>query len=81
MHLTEELIQRKILEGELPANFNGRTRAGHGEGHACKLCGEKIDASKVEYEIEGRNAAGATRIIRLDGECFQAWLVQTDRNH
>ncbi len=79
MHLTEGQIERKILTGELPASFKGRARAGHGEGHICEVCGETIDASRVEYEIEAPNIEGVFRTVRLDGECFQAWLSQTDK--
>jgi hypothetical protein len=78
MDLTDAQIERKILEGKLPARFNGRALAGYGKGHACELCGKKIDASRVEYEIEHLDTEGVIRTVRLDGECFQAWLSQTD---
>jgi len=39
-----------------------------------------ITASQVEYEIEGLNREGVTRIVLLDGVCFSAWLSQTDKN-
>jgi hypothetical protein len=81
MDLTEAQIERKILEGKLPARFNGRALAGYGEGHTCELCGERIDASRVEYEVEDLNTEGVIRIVRLDGECFQAWLSRADKHN
>ena len=69
----------KIRSGDLPAEFDGNTRAGYGCGERCNICGAEIDKSTIEYEIEWPKKTGAPRIVRLHLDCFQAWIALSDR--
>jgi hypothetical protein len=45
----------------LPPRGEGRIYGGHGQGNPCALCGDPIDSSQIEYEIEWSSAEGLQR--------------------
>jgi hypothetical protein len=45
----------------LPPKGQGRIYGGRGQGSLCALCGDPIDPSQIEYEIEWSNAEGPQR--------------------
>jgi hypothetical protein len=49
--------------GNLPPNGQGRIYGGRGQGRPCALCGDPIDPSQVEYEIEWSSPKGLQRSI------------------
>jgi DNA repair exonuclease SbcCD ATPase subunit len=69
----ERRAEAKIEAGELPAAFRGSTRAGGGSGEPCDLCGQTVEKSGIEYEVEWQKEA-AVRVLRFHLECFQAWV-------
>jgi hypothetical protein len=67
----------RIEAGDLPAEFSGSTHAGDGSGGPCGLCGEKIEKSKIEYEIQWRKK-DIPCVVRFHLECFQAWVCVSE---
>ena len=67
----------RIEAGELPAEFSGTTHAGDGSDGPCGLCGEKIEKSKIEYEIQWRKK-DVPCVVRFHLECFQAWVCVSE---
>jgi hypothetical protein len=45
----------------LPPRGEGRIYGGRGQGNVCALCGDLIDSSQIEYEIEWSSAEGLQR--------------------
>jgi hypothetical protein len=45
----------------LPPKGQGRIYGGHGQGNPCALCGDPIDSTQIEYEIEWSSAEGLQR--------------------
>jgi hypothetical protein len=45
----------------LPPRGAGRIFGGRGQGTPCALCGDPIDTSQIEYEIEWSSAEGPQR--------------------
>jgi hypothetical protein len=67
----------RIEAGDLPAEFSGTTHAGDGSDGPCSLCGEKIEKSKIEYEIQWRKK-DVPCVVRFHLECFQAWVCLSE---
>jgi hypothetical protein len=44
-----------------PPGGQGRIYGGHGQGTPCALCGQPIEASQIEYEVEWMSAEGVQR--------------------
>jgi hypothetical protein len=54
----------------LPPKGQGRIYGGHGQGTPCALCGDPIDSSQIEYEIEWSSAEGLQR-SHLHLACYE----------
>jgi hypothetical protein len=53
------------------------TWAGHGSGEVCCVCGNPVESSEVEYEVEH----GERRSLRCHFPCFVAWQEESRRDH
>jgi hypothetical protein len=58
------------LSRKLPPNGQGRIYGGRGQGTPCALCGDPIDPSQIEYEIEWSSAEGLQR-SRFHLACYE----------
>jgi hypothetical protein len=66
-----ELARRLLSEGKLPSYSASQVIAGFGDGSSCALCGKRMDADQVIYELRFGPRHGA-EIVRLHFQCFRA---------
>jgi len=56
-----QVVMGYQTEKKLPPQGKGRIYGGRGQGAPCALCGDPIDASQIEYEVEWLGADGLQR--------------------
>jgi hypothetical protein len=62
-------IRQMLEQGEMPCDEPDKTWAGRGTGTHCAACGETIQPSDIEYEVD--LLPGAT--LRLHRDCHDIW--------
>ena len=62
-------ICQMVETGELPCEETGKVWAGRGSGTHCAACGEPIESSQIEFEVQ----LGTSTILRLHRQCHQIW--------
>jgi hypothetical protein len=62
-------IRQMVETGELPCEESGKVWAGRGSGTHCAACGDTIEPTQIEFEVE----LGASTMLRLHRLCHQIW--------
>ena len=65
-----ERAQRAIEDQHLPSGAAARVWGGRGSGSPCSLCGQLIDSSEVEIELDGVGTPGG---VRFHSRCHLLW--------
>jgi len=58
-----------VESGELPCEESGKVWAGRGDGTHCAACGETIELTQIEFEVQ----IGPGVILRLHRLCHLIW--------
>jgi hypothetical protein len=64
-----EAVVTALEEGAIPRDKPLKTWAGLGTGKTCAVCGARLTAADIEYELEF--ASG--RLIVVDRRCHAIW--------
>lgn len=70
-----ELIRWKLMNEELPRDGAARMWAGYGHGDECSACGQPIEDSEVEYELEFP-VLSRRHTVRLHRVCCEVWNAE-----
>jgi hypothetical protein len=62
-------IRQMVETGELPCEESGKVWAGRGSGTHCAACGETIEPTQIEFEVE----VSTSTILRLHRLCHNIW--------
>jgi hypothetical protein len=62
-------IRAMVEGGELPCEESGKVWAGRGGGTHCAACGEIIESTEIEFEVE----LGPNTVLRLHRLCHHIW--------
>lgn len=68
-----ELARELIGCGQLPPLRGNVAWAGYGTGKTCCICGNSVQGSEVEYQVE----LGQRRVSDCHFECFLAWQEES----
>jgi hypothetical protein len=67
-------IRSQLEMGALPLQAeNQKVYGGYGTNQRCDVCGERITASDVVYEVE----ASRSSLLALHRQCFDAWRMES----
>ena len=55
---------------------NHRTFAGYGDGRRCAICGDFVDRSQVQYDVELQRP-GRGRTLPMHLACYNRWRRST----
>jgi hypothetical protein len=69
------LATAHIRDGILPGVGSSSVLAGPGRGECCALCGERIGASSVTYEVTVTRQDGAVDRLFFHIPCYNAWKL------
>lgn len=67
-----ERVRQMLFNGDLPRS-NGQLWAGKGSGRPCSICGNTIEPTAMEYEVDGE------RPIVVHQECHAIWATEAAR--
>ena len=70
--ILRERARAAIRTGKLPARTPDRTWGGPGVGAECRICGERVRASEMEFEIQFAHDGDLDK-YHLHIRCFAAW--------
>jgi len=62
-------IRAMVEGGELPCEESGKVWAGRGNGTHCAACGETIESTEIEFEVQ----IGPGTVLRLHRLCHYLW--------
>ena len=62
-------IRQMVETGELPCEESGKVWAGRGDGTHCAACGETIESTEIEFEVD----LGRGTVLRLHRLCHHMW--------
>ena len=62
-------IRQMVESGELPCEESGKVWAGRGSGTHCAACGEAIEPTQIEFEVQ----IGPGTVLRLHRLCHHSW--------
>jgi len=73
-----ERARDAIRSGVLPARAANRTFGGPGNGAPCAVCGEPVQHTQMELEIEFNRHGAAPGLDRyhLHTKCYAAWALE-----
>jgi len=74
MHIEDVRTRIRLLRdtGDIPCDRPEKTWAGHGRGRVCAACGELIESTDIEFEVDLRT--GVT--LRMHRHCHDIWLEE-----
>ena len=72
------LARKALLAGTLPRRDPARTWGGPGVGMPCTICGDRIPAGQMEYELQFSHDSENPGLDRfhLHLRCFAAWELE-----
>jgi hypothetical protein len=62
----------------LPRQAPERTWGGYGSGADCAICGRRIAADQLEYELEFRGAGRGRASFHVHVQCGSEWELERD---
>ena len=66
------LVRQRIENGSLPVLLVHTVDGGYGSGQTCRVCGEPILASQVEYEVREDSASRG----KFHMKCYAIWQLE-----
>jgi hypothetical protein len=67
-----ETVRARIASGEL-FPLGDKARMGRGQGRRCAVCGDRVGASDIEYEIPG----GVNGTVVSHSACYVVWKKES----
>jgi hypothetical protein len=73
-----DTVLEAICTGRLPDHSPERTWGGRGSGACCVICGQRVTADELEFELEFASGDNGNRAegYHLHQGCFFAWDLE-----
>jgi hypothetical protein len=68
-----EIIRQRIEDGRLPCVRPDTIYAGYGSGEPCDGCDDRIESTKIVYDVP---FPAASRSLKLHFPCYVIWQQQ-----